>query len=386
MTSLSSVLIGSGSVLARCGEALVAKGHRITAVVTSDATARSWAVKAGVPHHELAEAVALAPRLTCDLLLSVGNYAVVPEALLRCAERAAVNYHYGPLPEYAGLHAPSWAIAEGAREYGITWHRMARTVDTGEVLGRVPVAIEPDDTALSLGLKCDDAAVAGLGELVDAIAEGRETPVPQDSATRRYFSRHTQFPAEGLIDWSLPAERVAAMVRATDHGPFASPLVWPKTGAGGRFYAVREARADAGGAAPAAGGTASQAAAPGTVLACDDASGLRVATGSGSVTLTRLCTLEGEERSVGAVAAALGIRPGTVLDRPGDEAGARLTEAGVRASKAARHWRERLAGDGSHPYRLPFPRPRAADTAPEAEPVRVRCHVPPAQGGDGPDA
>ncbi|WP_274563534.1 polyketide synthase [Streptomyces spiramyceticus] len=391
MTSLSSVLIGSGSVLARCGEVLAAKGHRIAAVVTGDATARSWAVKAGIPHHELAEAVALAPRLSCDLLLSVGNYAVVPEALLACATRAAVNYHYGPLPEYSGLHSPSWAIADGAREYGITWHRMAEVVDGGEVLGRVPVEIGPEDTALSLGLKCDEAAVASLAELIDDIAEGRETATPQDAATRRYFSRHTQLAAEGLIDWSLPAERIVAMARATDYGPFASPLVWPKVNLDGHFYAVREARSQAAAASTGATATATDhaAAAPGTVLSCDDASGLRVATGAGSVTLTRLCTLEGEERPAGAIATAHGIRPGAILDVPGEDASARLTGAGFRASKAANRWRERLIGGGDHPYRLPYPQPRpetgaeSAESGQQSDPVLVRCHVPLQDGGDG---
>ncbi|WP_432251155.1 amino acid adenylation domain-containing protein [Streptomyces sp. HNM1019] len=357
----------------------MANGHRIAGVVTGDATARSWAVKAGIPHHELAEAVALAPRLSCDLLLSVGNYAVVPEALLACARRAAVNYHYGPLPEYSGLHTPSWAIADGAREYGITWHRMAEEVDGGEVLARVPVAIEPEDTALSLGLKCDEAAVASVAELIDQIAAGRETSTPQSSATRRYFSRHTQFADEGLIDWNLPAERIAAMVRATDYGPFASPLVWPKVNLGGHVHALRGARHQ-----PATADDA--AAAPGTVLSCDEASGLRVATGAGSVALVRLCTLEGEERSIGAIAAAHGIRPGTVLDVPGEDAGARLTEAGVRASKATSRWRERLINGGDHPYRLPYPQPgpgtRArAESGQQPDPVLVRCHVPPRTGG-----
>lgn len=327
LTSLSSVLIGGGSVLVRCGEILVAKGHRVTAVVTGDATARAWAVKAGIAHHELAEAVALAPTLTCDLLLSVGNYAVVPDALLNCATRGAVNYHYGPLPHYSGLHTPSWAIAEEAREYGITWHRMAETVDGGAVLGRVPVVIRPEDTALSLGLKCDEAAVASLAALIDDITQGRETATPQDTAARRYFSRHTQFPAEGLIDWRLPAQRVAAMVRATDYGPFASPLVWPKIALGGHVHAVREARVDRGVAPDDA------TAAPGTVLSCDDASGLRVATGAGSVILTRLCTLEGEELDCSTAARTMGIALGTVLDVPGGDASARLTDAGLRASR-----------------------------------------------------
>ncbi|MGW0495874.1 amino acid adenylation domain-containing protein [Streptomyces sp. NPDC003007] len=326
--------------------------------------------------------MALAPRLSCDLLLSVGNYAVVPEALLGCATRAAVNYHYGPLPEYSGLHTPSWAIADGAREYGITWHRMAEVVDGGEVLGRVPVMIEPEDTALSLGLKCDEAAVASLAELIDQIAEGRETSIPQNSATRRYFSRHTQFAGEGLIDWNLPAERIAAMVRATDYGPFASPLVWPKVNLDGHFYALRGARSQTGAAA------ADATAAPGTVLSCDDTSGLRVATGAGSVTLDRLCSLEGEEGSVAAIAAAHGIRPGTILAVPGEDASARLTEAGVRASKFADRWRERLIEGSEHPYRLPYPQPRPgtrarAESAQQPDTVLVRCHVPLRAGRDG---
>ncbi|MEU9099689.1 amino acid adenylation domain-containing protein [Streptomyces sp. NPDC048361] len=379
LTSLSSVLIGGGSVLVRCGEILLAKGHRITAVVTGDATARSWAVKAGIAQHTHAEAVTRAPQLSCDLLLSVGNYAVVPEALLSCAERGAVNYHYGPLPAYSGLHTPSWAIAEEAREYGITWHRMAETVDGGAVIGRVPVTIDPEDTALSLGLKCDEAAVAGLAVLLDEIAEGRETATPQDTSARRYFSRHSQFPAEGLIDWSRPAHRVAALVRATDYGPFASPLVWPKITSGGHVYAVREARVES-------AASDDTAAAPGTVLSCDDASGLRVATGAASIALTRLCTLEGEELTPSTAAAVMGVAAGSVLDVPAEGASARLTEAGLQASQAANRWRTRLIEAGDHPCRLPYPDTADSPVASgRPDPVLVRCPVPPLSDDTGPD-
>ena len=277
MTASHSVLIGAGSVLARCGGVLLAKGHRIRAVVTGNAVARSWAIKAGIPHYELAEAVESAPELDCDLLFSIGNYELVPGTLLNCAQRMSINYHYGPLPEYSGLHAPSWAIADRASDYAITWHRMGERVDRGDVLKRVPVPVEPDDTALSLGLKCDEAAVASLAELIEEIAEGRETATPQDPAARRYFSRHAQFPAEGLIDWGQDTAGIVAMVRATDYGPFGSPLVWPKVNVDGRFVAVREARSGA-----------PTDAAPGEVIACDDVSGLQVATASGAVQLTRL--------------------------------------------------------------------------------------------------
>ncbi|MGH3375173.1 MAG: amino acid adenylation domain-containing protein [Actinoallomurus sp.] len=306
----------------------------------------------------------IAPRLGCDLLFSVGNYAIVPDVLLKCAKRMSINYHYGPLPEYSGLYTPSWAIADRVSDYAITWHRIGGKVDSGDVLKRVPVPMESDETALSLGLKCDEAAVSSLAELVDEIVEGRETATPQDLTARRYFSRHTQFPAEGLIDWRRDADDIVAMVRAADYGPFSSPLVWPKVNVGGRLIAVREARA----------GSTTEDAVPGQVVACDDVSDVEVATGSGTVQLTRVSTLEGEALGTAVIATDHGVRPGMVLATPDDDLAARITEAGTAASKAGAYWRERLTG--SDPYRLHYPAPGSGPgDEQDAGPVTVRCRM-----------
>ncbi len=358
MNALSCVLVGNGGVLIRCGEVLLAKGNRIRAVVTADPAAGAWAVKSGIPRHDPGGTGLPHDIQHCDVLLSIGNYAIIPAGLLASATRLSANYHYGPLPEFSGLNAPSWAIAERAAEYAVTWHRLTELVDGGDILKRVPVPLDPDDTALSLGLKCDDAAVASIGELIDEIAEGRESAEPQDLAARRYHSRHAQFAAEGLIDWASDAEQIAAMARATDFGPFASPLVWPKISAGGQLIAVREARP---------GGPAGDAV-PGQVLGCAD--DLHVATAGGSVRLTRLCTLEGEPVT------GLAVRPGSILTGPEDRAA--ITEAGAAASRAASYWHTRLAGD---PYRLPYGQPRNG-TELAGSPVIGRCH--PAAGDAGP--
>jgi amino acid adenylation domain-containing protein len=368
MADLNCTLIGGGGVLARCGEVLMNRGHRIQAVLTSDDVARSWAIKAGIPHHKLDEAVEFAPHLACDLLFSIGNYALVPDVLLACAKRMNVNYHYGPLPEYAGLNAPSWAIADRASEFAITWHRIGELVDGGDVLKRVPVPMAPDDTALSLGLRCDEAAIASLADLIDEIAEGRETATPQDLAARRYFSRHTQFAAEGVIDWAQDAEQIVAMVRAADYGLFGSPLVWPKVNVNGQFLAVREARS----------GSATDDAAPGEVIACDDAAGLHVGTATGTVHLTRLSTLEGDAVVASDIVSAAGVQPGMILATPSDELKLRITEAGTEASKVETYWRERLT-EGDWPYRLPYS-PSVSRDEQDASPITAHC---PVAVGDG---
>jgi len=57
----------------------------------------------------------------------------VPEAVLGVPARGAWNLHPGPLPRYAGLNAPSWAIYRGEQRHGVTVHRMDRGIDTGDI-------------------------------------------------------------------------------------------------------------------------------------------------------------------------------------------------------------------------------------------------------------
>ncbi len=345
MTTLESLLIGEGSVLVRCGELLMSKGHRISAVVSADDIVKSWSTKVGIQHYTLNEAIEQRSQLQFDTLLSIGNHTLIPDALLKLAKRMNINYHYGPLPEYSGLHVPSWAIFDGVTQYGITWHQIGGAIDSGHILKRVPVLIEPGDTALSLGLKCDEQAVLSLSILIDELEEGQETLIPQDMKKRRYFSRQSQFPAEGIIDWNHDAEQIAAMIRATDYGPFSSPLLWPKIYIDGQFLAVRSANI----------GKTVTASSPGEIIKHGDPSVLSVTTASGSINLKTLNSLEGEKRVVSDKTKAKMLQAKTCLTWPNEETKEQITRSGTFASKTTSYWREQLLA--YKPYRLPYSPP-----------------------------
>ena len=370
MNARSCVLIGGGSVLVRCGSALLADGVRIAALVTEDPATRSWAIKTGTAHYTMAEAMASVD-LEFDLLLSIGNLSVIPAELLARARSMNLNYHYGPLPEYSGVNAPAWAVAERADTFAVTWHVITELVDGGDVVWRVPVPITAADTALSLGLKCDDAAVASVVDVVRGASAGRLVRTPQDLGRRRYFSRRAQFAAEGLLDWSRSADEVVAQVRATDYGRFGSPLVWPKILVAGQILAVREATVGEASVGEASIGGATVEAVtgrvPGEVLGCDDERGLEIALPAGTVRLTRLCTPEGVDISPARLAHEHGIAAGTVLPGVDDRLAAELAEAGRSASEAAGRWVELL--QAAQPFRLPFP-PPSSDAAGDTSPVR----------------
>lgn len=345
MTTFSVILIGRGNLLTHCAGVLNSRAHRIKAIFSPDDSVRSWAHKSGVEHYQVDEAIKLAPQLEFDVLLSVGNYTVIPDAVVNRARRIGINYHYGPLPEYSGLHVPSWAIFDRATEYAITWHRIGGPVDGGNILKRIRVPIDASDTALSLSLKCDEAALGSFAELLSELEEERVTEIPQDLGKRRYFSRLSQFPLEGVIDWTADAEQIGAMVRAGDYGPIRNPLVWPKVSINGQFFAVRQASI----------GAARSKSKPGTIIADDGSAVLHVATGKGSIFVETLSSLEGEALSVREIADANELRPGVQLASPIESVKARITEAALAASKATLYWSERLLN--YEPYRLPYSAP-----------------------------
>ena len=59
-------------------------------------------------------------RLNVEVLLNVHSLHLVASEVLGAPSLGSFNVHPGPLPEYAGLNAAGWAIANGETEFGTT--------------------------------------------------------------------------------------------------------------------------------------------------------------------------------------------------------------------------------------------------------------------------
>jgi natural product biosynthesis luciferase-like monooxygenase protein len=276
----NALIIGNESLTIQCAEALLARGHSITALVTRNPDVRAWGQAKGVRVE--AQDKGLAERLAglrVDWLLSIANLNVIPPAVLSLADQA-VNFHDGPLPRYAGLNAPVWAILNGEAQHGITWHRMVAGVDEGAILDQRLFDIAPNDTALTLNTKCFAAAIDSFPAVLDAL-ERNAPGQAQDLSLRSEYRRADRPAAAARLDFSQSAEQVAALVRALDHGSYANPLALPKISVAGRILLVRQAEA-----LPAGDG------APGTVTETSEA-GLIVTCAKGAVHLSGLMDLDG---------------------------------------------------------------------------------------------
>lgn len=164
-----------------------------------------------------------------DVLLNVHSLFVIREEVLAAPRIGSFNMHPGPLPECAGLNAVSWALYEGKTEHAVTVHWMAPGIDTGAIAYEARVAVEEQDTALTLSAKCVKAGVPLIECLLQTAATDPDAiPAnPQDLTRRRYRGR--EVPQDGRLEWSRSAREIVGFVRACDYLPFASPWGHPQT-------------------------------------------------------------------------------------------------------------------------------------------------------------
>lgn len=82
-----------------------------------------------------------------------GYMRILTEGFVRGWAGRMVNIHPSLLPKYTGLHTHQRAIDAGDSHGGVSVHLVIPELDEGPILGQVPVAIVPGDTADTLAAR-----------------------------------------------------------------------------------------------------------------------------------------------------------------------------------------------------------------------------------------
>jgi methionyl-tRNA formyltransferase len=286
---MNILLVGEESAGVQTLRMLLDTSHRVVAVLTADATRGRGATvgdlarQSSIPvlRSDLVRREEFSDWINArnvDILLNVHSLFVVHPNVVRAPRIGGFNLHPGPLPRYAGLNAPSWAIYYGETTHAVTVHWMDAGIDTGAIAYTAEFEVGEADTGLSLSAKCVRHGLPLIRRLVDA-AEGGAGAIPattQGEGEGRYFGREA--PQEGRIEWARPARDVVNFVRAADYAPFSSPWGHPVAKLEGRVIRIAKA---------ALTGRAASAA-PGTVAGQVPGAGVLVATADECVAVTRL--------------------------------------------------------------------------------------------------
>jgi methionyl-tRNA formyltransferase len=278
---MNVVLVGEESAGLQVLRALRGSGHRLIAVLASPPRTVSPSATVWKAANQLgcqtfpAERVrdpALGDYLRSQevhILLNVHSLYIVHDDVLIAPQIGAFNLHPGPLPRYAGLNAVSWAIYRGEKEHGATLHKMESQIDAGPIVYQSFFAIDEEETALSLSLKCVRHGVPLVLRLLEAAASGPEgIPLrPQDASRCGYLKAGP--PQGGQVVWSSPASEVLNFIRACDYFPFPSPWGHPSTRLGKQEIAIIRARRT-GCFCDASPGTVGERREEGVLVACQD--------------------------------------------------------------------------------------------------------------------
>ncbi len=125
-------------------------------------------------------------------LLALTGADIVPASVLAVPRIGTINAHYGLLPAYRGMNVTEWSVYHGA-PVGVTVHLVDPGIDTGDILEREEIAIEPGETFETLRAKHQSVAGRLLLKAALALRDGVAERTPQrPEEGRQYYRMHPE--------------------------------------------------------------------------------------------------------------------------------------------------------------------------------------------------
>jgi len=211
---------------------LASSGHEIAAVVTrTDAALGRKRVLTPSPVAAAAETLGLPvikanrldatatqaiTELDADLGVIVAYGGLVREPLLSAPRLGWINLHFSLLPRWRGAAPVQRAIMAGDTETGAAVFQLVAELDAGAVFAQLTTPIGRHATAGTLLESLSRSGAELLADVVDRLAAGTISAVDQTGEV-------TLAPKLGLddarIDWTLPADRIHAIIRGVTPEP-----------------------------------------------------------------------------------------------------------------------------------------------------------------------
>jgi len=214
---------------------LVVGGHKVRLVVTQpDRPSGRGQELAAPPVKRLAQSLGLPvvqpdkiknnqefhaqlEALKPEAIIVVGYGRIIPKWMIDLPRRGNINLHGSLLPKYRGAAPIQWAIARGETVTGITTMRIDEGLDTGDILLQREMAIDPEDTAVTLAPRLAEIGSDLMLETLHGLKAGTIQPRKQD---------HTQATLapilekdEGRIDFNREAPEILNRLRGFQPWP-----------------------------------------------------------------------------------------------------------------------------------------------------------------------
>lgn len=233
------IFAGTPEFAARALDALAFAGHEIALVLTQpDRPAgrglklKPSAVKQSAAKRRFAIAQpeslknaaieAQIAAINADAIVVAAYGLIIPPRILAMPRFGCINIHASLLPRWRGAAPVQRAILAGDALTGISIMQMDAGLDSGPILSRHEMPIDPDATAASLTEELATLGARAIVETLPRLERGELTAVAQDAAAASYAHKITK--AEAQIDWNNDAATIARAVRAYNPFPGAATM------------------------------------------------------------------------------------------------------------------------------------------------------------------
>lgn len=284
-------------------EAVIAAGHQVVAVVTQPDKPKGRGkemqmtpVKVCAQAHDIpvfqpvkikeAAAVETLGSYGADIFVVAAFGQIVSEEILSIPKFGCVCVHASLLPKYRGAGPIQWAIINGEKTTGVTIMQMDKGIDTGDMLMKAEVAIDPQETGDSLHDKLAQTGARLIVEALPKIERGELIPEKQNDEDSCYAKMLNK--SMSKIDWRRSAKELDCLIRGLISWPGASTVYRGRNLKIWKEEVVAEEELRQMGAEP------SEAMVPGTVAAVDKGS-FYVQTGDGILKISAVQP-EGKKR------------------------------------------------------------------------------------------
>ncbi len=234
-----------------------------------------------------------------DVIFNINSFKIIRDDLLSTAKTGVINFHNGPLPRYGGVNVCSWAILDGASDYGVTWMFVSRGVDTGDIVVQSLFDLTGREAAVSLVGRCIKEGIRVFPDLLTQIKTRRINRIPQNHEKATYFSRK-DIPYNGLFPFELPTDAMDRYVRAVSFYPMENSFFLPEVHLAGQSLWVGRVSLDPGNRTDREAGLILEISANALTVACK----------TGAVVFRSLVDTHGKPVAISDLVAAHGLEVG----------------------------------------------------------------------------
>ncbi len=277
------LLIGEDHFIVECAEILLTNNYNIVGIVSPVKNTELWAFNNNISFYKSIDEINI-PDVEIDYLFSIVNSKIISENFLKKIKKLSINYHHAPLPKYAGINAPSWAIINNEKQHGISWHIMSNEVDCGDILKQYTFDLDEKETTLSLNLKCYQHALNAFKELISDLRLKGLSPISQSLDRRTYYGLNNKPKGNGWINWYYSGEDIEKYYRAFHFGMHDNSLSTLKFNIKNNSYIISELRLS----------DLNSSTTPGTIVNLTDEY-LEISTSTKNIIITQIITLDGRD-------------------------------------------------------------------------------------------